>query len=254
MSLYRNNVIIEAPTLHDRTAPPNKDRVKSVIQYATNINQNISQKQLTCLILPNSPVQLLASSWMERFFELVGDKIPNSNGEIHLEPITIKEIWEEYMVDMQYYNLSTVGLTTFDQIWLSSFTHVKIREFKAVTGKCETCALLSLLRKSFRQPHLREEVTNLHYIHRITYMGERKAYADRTMQGMISLISDGMAQNHCKMPWKANLKDGDCLTQHLQGILIHGAYILIFRTFHNILCGSNLAIHCFLLSLEKYKN
>ena len=54
---------------------------------------------------------------MERFFELVGDKIPNSNGEIHLEPVTIKEIWEEYLVDMQYYNLSTVGLTTFDQIW-----------------------------------------------------------------------------------------------------------------------------------------
>ena len=67
-----------------------------------------------------------------------------------------------------------------------------------------------------------------------------------------SLISDGMAQNHCELPWFGNLKSADKkLPQHLQGILNHGRNFTIYRTFHNVRGGGNLSIHCFLRSLEK---
>jgi len=50
-------------------------------------------------------------------------------------------------------------------------------------------------------------ITFLHALHRTSYMGERALYATRRLQALnfpqdcISIISDGMAQNHCQLPW-----------------------------------------------------
>ncbi len=92
---------------------------------------------------------------------------------------------------------------------------------------------------------------------RTAYMGERLTYGTRRQQAMsypsefISLISDGMAQIHCELPWYANNKDVDCkLTQHLQGVLCHGRSLTIYRTFENVRTGTNLAIHSFLSVLD----
>ena len=38
-------------------------------------------------------------AWMKYYFELVGDQIPNSNGEIHLEPQDKYAIYTEYVGD-----------------------------------------------------------------------------------------------------------------------------------------------------------
>ena len=88
-------------------------------------------------------------------------------------------------------------------------------------------------------------------------MGERLAYYERRNKAIrepknfLSIIADGMAQNHCVLPWMANLKTfKEVLPQHLQGVTLHGRRQFIYRTFHNIKNGSNLAAHCFLLSLE----
>ena len=91
-------------------------------------------------------------------------------------------------------------------------------------------------------------------------MGERVSYAKRILEavtdptGFLSSISDGMAQNHCRLPWYANLKEGMCLTQHLQGVHFHGRLLTIYRTFHNVSNGVNLGVHSWLLSLEKIFN
>jgi hypothetical protein len=34
---------------------------------------------------------------MDDYFKLVGDAIPNKENEIHLEPVEIKEIYQEYV-------------------------------------------------------------------------------------------------------------------------------------------------------------
>lgn len=56
---------------------------------------------------------------------------------------------------------------------------MKIREFKAVTGKCQCCADLSTLRRTHKSQMDREYVTTMHALHRSAYMGERAAYAER---------------------------------------------------------------------------
>ncbi|MFN9910556.1 MAG: hypothetical protein ACK56F_31340, partial [bacterium] len=75
--------------------------------------------------------------------EMVGDVMPNLN-EIHLEPIFVKVVWEDHVDDLKG------SLIQFGQMWLDLFPHVKVRQFKAVTGKCYTCAMPSDARSQYK--------------------------------------------------------------------------------------------------------
>jgi len=72
---------------------------------------------------------------MAYYFDLVGDCIPNSAGEIHLEPVDIKDVWKEYDDDMKNAGEKSLRVDEFGYIWKHCFPYVKIREYKAVTGK-----------------------------------------------------------------------------------------------------------------------
>ena len=104
-----------------------------------------------------------------------------------------------------------------------------------------------------------ENNCNLFIFIRSTYMGERMAYYTKRNNAMneplkyLSIISDGMAQGHCKLPWMANIKDVDSdkqLDQHLQGVYAHGRSIGIYRAFQNVKLTTNAQLHSFLLHLE----
>ena len=150
----------------------------------------------------------------------------------------------------------TVTPQAFGKLWTSCFSYVKIRAVKAVTGKCTTCAALSHIRRTYTDAQSRECITLLHALHRTMYMGERLSYYDKRNEALLypstvwSLIGDGMAQQHCQLPYLAGLKDIDQLPQHLQGMLIHGKLMQVYRTFHNVKNDSNLQMHTFLLTIE----
>lgn len=88
------------------------------------------------------------------------------------------------------------------------------------------------------------------------YMNERRLYYGRRWKAIsqprrfLSIITDGMAQVHCQLPYYANLEQGECLEQHIQGVMCHGRFVNIYRTFHNTLTGANMQIHTLLLALE----
>ena len=71
-------------------------------------------------------------------------------------------------------------------------------------------------------------------------MGERQTYYHRRHLGQVypseylSLITDGMAQQHCILPWMKGLNSPVDIKQHLQGTLVHGKSIVIYRTFNNV--------------------
>jgi hypothetical protein len=145
----------------------------------------------------------------------------------------------------------------FMTLWVVCFPHVKIREYKDVSGKCDTCAALSAMRRKHLDHATRAYVTELHALHRTMYMGERLHYYGRRNDAFLmpalyaSFIADGMQQTHCLLPWVGNLLNfSPHLPQHLQGVISHGRDIKIYRTFHNVRGGANSAIHCFLLALE----
>ena len=185
--------------------------------------------------------------------------MPNSE-QIHLEPMHINEAWAEYRDVMMALDSGYVSLGAFGSLWTKCFSYVRIREFKAVSGKCETCMKLSKLRRSFHDDRRREYITMMHALHRSAYMGERMTYANRRDRAIaepskyLSLVSDGMAQNHCQLPYLGNQ---DCwdkyFPQHLQGILLHGRRMRMYRTFHTIKNCSSLQLHSFLLALEEVK-
>ena len=60
-----------------------------------------------------------------------------------------------------------------------------------------------------------------------------------------------MAQLHCLLPWLGNIHDfSKHINQHIQGCPQHRKSFRAYRTFHNTMSGSNLAIHCHLLELQ----
>ena len=65
---------------------------------------------------------------------IVGDQVPNSDGEIHLEKQQKKDIWQEYVDDFTYRGRQWMTYANFCKLWQSSFPHVKIREYKQVSG------------------------------------------------------------------------------------------------------------------------
>ena len=97
-SLKRDEVA-PAPSFHDRTAAYTYDKFfkQALTQLANKNNRFLDHQQLAALQIPNTVQSLSCYSWMASYFDLVGDKIPNRENEIHLECITILEIFEEVM-------------------------------------------------------------------------------------------------------------------------------------------------------------
>jgi len=72
-----------------------------------------------------------AKVWMEKYFHLLGDKMPNSN-QIHLPSWdTQKDIYARYKQDMAQQMLlekDLISLSMFYRIWQEEFSHVVIPE------------------------------------------------------------------------------------------------------------------------------
>ena len=104
----------------------------------------LNHTQIAAIQIANTSAALATYSWMDYFFKLVGDFIPNSNDEIHLEPITIQEIYDEYVIDMEHQGDQSLGYEALLRMWSSCFPYVKIREYKQQV--CYVVCFVFLLR------------------------------------------------------------------------------------------------------------
>jgi hypothetical protein len=199
-----------------------------------------------------------AAVWMEEFFKLTGDPMPNTNGELHLEKQEMRSIWLEYFEDFEAKGRAPLCYQAFITLWRTAFPHVKIRAYKQVSGKCYVCLVLGFLRGMFKDETRRSLIKELHAHHRSTYMKERFEYYKRAEKAVnyptdyFSSISDGMASNKTRCPSTKDTFDfKPSLPIHLQAELAHGRSLDIYQTFHNLKKTANVAIHCWLCSLEK---
>lgn len=237
--------------------------INEIVNRAQAEGVRLSREQIAMMQIPNTVDSLTMYGWMEFYFNLVGDEQPNEN-EIHLDPVPITTIYKEYQCDMiETEFVGGVGVSaltkeSFLKMWESCFPYVKIRTYKSVDGKCKTCARLSYLRRRYRNRDYRHQITRLFYIHRSAYMGERATYAQRSQlalqspQDYLSIATDGMQQAHCMLPYLGNQNNlGAALPQHFQGVLVHGRFFNMFRSFHTVKCGSDFQIHTLLLTLEE---
>lgn len=251
---------VDSEVLGDRTRA--QMSFSEMEKMAERHGLELDTRHIQAAIMPNSREALLAFVWLELYFNQYGDHAPNAAGQIHLDPVEKKSIWEEYVRDIvewypdeRYYSYGK-----FLELWDLLFPFVSIREYKAVTGKCNCCALICQLRWTYRDHLRRNLLKELHTFHRGTFMKERMSYYDRKKEAIenpdsvMSVILDGMSQNHCSLPWMSNQKEfGAPLTQHLQGVLEHGRRLVFYRTFHNLPSNANLVIHVLLCHLEHWQ-
>lgn len=89
---------------------------------ARQMGFTLSSNQLAAVMMPNKTKYLFAYAWMNRFFELIGDSEPNCN-EIHVEPITIEEVYQEYLKDNQkcYAPQEFASKKQIAKLWLLCF-------------------------------------------------------------------------------------------------------------------------------------
>ncbi len=96
-----------------------------------------------------------------------------------MEPVYSSVVYSEYVLDFESLEEECLSIQRFRELWTLLFPHVKVRKFKAVCGKCTTCADLSKARANCGDGPRRQVITELHALHRTMYMGERLEYYNR---------------------------------------------------------------------------
>jgi len=113
----------------------------------------------------------------------------------------------EHIRKEDFDDLHIVSLWKWQKIWREKFPDAKIRRYKQVTGKCWTCYKISLGRKKAGTRLEQAYYKKLFLCHRGgLFMLERKEYKMRAAKAaanpsrILSIIIDGMDQNHCRIP------------------------------------------------------
>jgi len=123
--------------------------VKTLCKVAEDRGYTLDKYEMAALAIPNNRMSLECFAWMDDHFNLVAESEPNS-GHMTIEPITIEEIYDEYVADRHSAGYSAVSITTFRRIWRGCFPHVKRRPYIECNLKCMTCAALGLARKEHK--------------------------------------------------------------------------------------------------------
>ena len=147
---------------------PEASMIREMGEQALSLGFTLPMACISSMTMSSwSTINKEAHAWLSAYVELVGDKQPNRKMEIHLEYRTKYEIYLEYR-DESKEMLKSIPITyeSFVAMWNRSFSHVHIRKYKAVEGKCVTCAILTQMRSSSRTSFERHECTKLHYWHR----------------------------------------------------------------------------------------
>jgi hypothetical protein len=174
---------------------------------------NYYEYQLACL--PETPALLEAFLWMHSFFGLVGDSAPNRENKVQLPGIYTKAsihcIYHHHISTLYTSNEhEPLELRSFEILWKNIFPNVSITKYCQVSGKCFSCHSLYERQEVFTCAQDLESIKKLSVIHKILIEMQRSAYMSNrqraeTMPDLyMSLIIDGMAQDHCKLPYYAS--------------------------------------------------
>lgn len=133
-----NGVRTSARPYNDRSVVENiggTDTIDFLTNEAYRKGEPLDPKVVRRMKMVNGYKSQQAVLWMEEYFELMGDKCPNTDGEIHLEPITKQEIWSDYQQACVaiYKDDDYLSYPSFCTLWTRIFPHVLIREYKQVS-------------------------------------------------------------------------------------------------------------------------
>ena len=120
---------------------------------------------------------------------------------------------------------------------------------------CDTCYEIDTLRRSSPDLETQEQLKRAHHLHRGGLFNlERLRYKARCAEAIasnnllhptiMSLILDGMDQNHCRVPYLGGLnRFSDPVTQHITGLFIRFLLMtLIYEYYYCFQESKNMAL------------
>lgn len=260
-----------------------KDARKRLKQTMPDLNEH--HLKLACI--PNTEASLKAFNWFEEFLTLHGDYAPNRFDKVEL-PGTIYLYIHCICINLKYlFYLLCLGIytkesiwgiyarhmntlytgpedqkhlerTQFEEMWNNVFPNVTITKFTQVSGKCYTCHAIFDRQANFTCREELLDIKDLASIHKILIGMQRGQYihnrqlAQEYPELYMSLILDGMSQDHCQLPYCANqdTESTGLLKQKIFGAKQHGVSKTFYRTYPYVESGANLACEVLLHEIE----
>lgn len=164
--------------------------------------------------VPDNASSREAYLWLYKFFELVGDYAPNREDKVQIAGIyTQKSIHKMYVLHMNTLYTGNehepLQQRAFEELWHNVFPNVTISDYCQVSGKCYSCHSLYERQEVFGCEEDLKCIRKLASIHKIMIEMQRGAYiknrqmAQESPDLFMSVIIDGMSQDHCSLPYYA---------------------------------------------------
>jgi hypothetical protein len=207
------------------------DELKAI--YAElGLQYNLEMLQMGAL----QPHEFDTFFWFRDHFELIGDPMPNTAGEVHIDKTEKQEIYCLYVNEVRQ---NCLTFSAWNKFWKRCFSNVKIRKWKNVSGKCDDCAAINNGRLIAKSQEEAKSFRKIHLMHKSgLYMQERFAYyrrrneAKANPESILSIIIDTMDNNHCSVPYLGvNDTFGSPIHQGILGCFAHNTgNFTIYRT------------------------
>ena len=168
--------------------------------------------QLACV--PDTDAAREAYLWMCDFIGLVADSSPNRGDKSQIPGLftyqSIHAIYKHHIITMYTSNEhEPLDQRSFEQLWHNIFPNVTISRYCQVSGKCYSCHAIYERQEIFTCEADLQMIRKLCTIHKIMIEMQRGAYirnrqlAQQHLDLFMSCIIDGMAQDHCVLPFYA---------------------------------------------------
>ena len=211
-------------------------------------------RDLKLMCLPNSSASTELFHFLDEFFELNCDRPPNKTEdrcELPASTYSKKHIYDIYLMHHSVEECpEPASIKTFYAMWNNLFPNVKIVKYLAVAGKCPICAEIYHMEEQSKTLQQLEDLKKIKIFHRLYVQKFKFGYylrrekARRFREQYMSIISDGMQQEHCKSPYFANQKtSSNVVSQHIQGTIVHGFQKSLNRSLPHVLNGFNVNAH-----------
>ena len=209
--------------------------------------------------LPDSHFEFF--SWFQNFCLSHGEINPDKmDRQVRLTVPSKLAVYNQYLTDCSE-TTTPVSVDLFYKIWNDSFSHVHVRDFNGIVGKCKDCALIERLCLSGTSFENAKWARILHAYHRGGYYGASRAKyyesveeARQNQETQVMIDVDIMDQGFFGFPFlgtQDSLKK--VISSGMIGVLEHHHGPHLYHFYDPVTKSANLVCHVILDVLEKWK-
>jgi hypothetical protein len=121
----KQGVVASSTVFGDRTSVgvgnDKKRFINMIVEKCKLRNIILDKETIAMMSIPNSEMSVNCYTWFKLYFKLIGDCEPNTDGEIHLEPCSVTDIYAEYRHDQRISGKPFFQFTQYAAMWRNCF-------------------------------------------------------------------------------------------------------------------------------------